>query len=199
MSLLLDALNRAGKLKSAADAPESTKAETEWPALGLMPQEAEQSVPAQPLLAAAETPSTAAPLDLQDLTSPNVEPALAATVKIPEQTAAPVPSVKPAHEPARPPEPKAEKAVPAPQSEKLAQTMLRAKASPVPSSSRRPKLLAMGGLAGFLGVGLISIVMGWIDPLALLTGTGAGNQIAAVTTVPSPAVPPAPRRWPGAR
>ena len=195
MSLLLDALNRAGKLKSASDAPENTKAETDWPALGLLPQEAEQALPAQ---AAADTPSTAdtpptvAPQVLQDVTRPDVGLALAATANVPVQMTAPAPSVQPVHEPARPPEPQAAKAVPAPQAEKLAQTMLRAKAPTAPSSSRRPKLLALGGLAGFLGLGLISIVMGWVDPLALLspsTGIGAGNQIAAVTTVPAATVP----------
>jgi tetratricopeptide (TPR) repeat protein len=201
MSLLLDALNRAGKLKSAADAPESTKGETDWPALGLLPQEAEQAVPAQAAAdthsiaetpSTADTPSIAAPSDLEDVTRPDVELALAPTANASVEMTAPVPSVKAVREPARSPEPQSEKAAPAPQSEKLAQTMLRAKARPASSSSRRPRLLALGGLAGFLGLGLISIVMGWFDPLALLspsTSTGGVNQIAAVTAVPTAAVP----------
>jgi tetratricopeptide (TPR) repeat protein len=188
MSLLLDALNRAGKLKSASDASENAKSETDWPAISLLPQEVAPAAPVQPAAVAADSTPTAAPKNRENVTQADAGLSLTPVVDVPEKITVPPGPAEPVQASSLPPEPKAVKAAAIPQTDKLAQTMVRAKTPSVSPSSRRPRLLALGGLAGFLAVGLISVVMGWIDPLAMLSppsGIGSGNQIAAIAVPPT--------------
>ena len=205
MSLLLDALNRAGKDKAAAASADEAKAGNDWPAIGLLPQgaETEAAVPAS-LPAASSAPAEVAVA--MDFVKPDaglsLEPVLSAPEPLTilsEPLAAPLAPPVRTQDPEQPPERKATQAAAPEQASKVAQTLLRAK-TPA-ASSRRPQLLVLGGLAGLLAAGLASVFLGWVDPVALLSpGSGvkpatqmasADNPPVASPAPPATVVPPA--------
>ena len=193
MSLLLDALNRAGKDKAAAAAADTAGADTAWPALGLLPQSTES----EPKLPEASLTTPATPLAV-DKESPSLVVAegglsLEPVATLPESAVeAPAPP-SPASTPAAPAAAKPTSAAAALQPDKIAQTILRAKSAPGMTTSRRPRLLALGGLAGLMAAGLASVFLGWVDPFALISskpGLGPSGQMAAVTTPTTNNTPP---------
>ena len=196
MSLLLDALNRASKDKAAATATPTApvKPDNDWPAISLLPQVAE------PVVAVVEL----APPAPQEITfsSPGIveAPEFEARLSLEPDTAAKDPVVETPQvtapavnvEPPAPDRTVFGEAAPA-QPEKVAQTMVRAKSSKPPS--RRPLLLALGGLAGLLAAGLASVFLGLVDPLALIaprSSLGVGTQMAVITMPPASAPVQAP-------
>jgi tetratricopeptide (TPR) repeat protein len=239
MSLLLDALNRASKDKTAADAAAQPKASAEWPTINLavLPNEPTLSSPSPPSLrpeppdqvradAASQFPTlglslepelTDLPVDTQPAKdehlglAPSIEPTLddepllAAGVRATTAEAAPVqlanlsmpPSIDPP--PSSPPLTQFTPAVPvaaavqaaaqavksassnnSAQSSKAAQSIMRAKEATRAISTPRPRLMALGAVAGLLSVGMVSVLMGWVDPLALM---GQGSSVAPPATV----------------
>jgi Tfp pilus assembly protein PilF len=244
MSLLLDALNRASKDKTAADAAAQPKASAEWPTINLavLPNEPTLTSPSPPALrpeppdqvradAASQFPTlglslepelTDLPVDTQPAKdehlglAPSIEPTLddepllAAVVRATTAEAAPVqlanlsmpPSIDPP--PSSPPLMPFAQAVPvvaaeqaaaqavksassanSAQSSKAAQSIMRAKEATRAMSTPRPRLMALGAVAGLLSVGMVSVLMGWVDPLALM---GQGSSVAAPATVAAPTV-----------
>jgi tetratricopeptide (TPR) repeat protein len=71
------------------------------------------------------------------------------------------------------------------QSSKAAQSIMRAKEATRAMSTPRPRLMALGAVAGLLSVGMVSVLMGWVDPLALM---GQGSSVAPPATVAAPTV-----------
>ena len=65
---------------------------------------------------------------------------------------------------------------------------MRAKEATQAIGTPRPRLLALGAVASLLSVSAISVLMGWIDPLALL-GQRSTIGLAARTTAPAPTEP----------
>ena len=255
MSLLLDALNRASKDKTAAEATAQPKATAEWPSISLavMPPESTPSNPSlpvqqpepaspapaakplqfptlglslepvladlppdgspvtedppgsgrpieptlddEPLLAAFDRakPTEFEPPQFVDLaltpnidpTPPPAQPKLVRPQPAPETAPAPAPKVPPSEEkslapPARP-APTSNSA----QSSKIAQGIIRAKKVTRAIRTPQPRLLALGAVAGLLSVSALSVLMGWVDPLALL---GQGSNIGPVATNTAPAI-----------
>ena len=242
MSLLLDALNRASKDKTAADAAAQPKASAEWPTINLavLPNEPTLTSPSPPALrpeppdqvradSASQFPTlglslepelTDLPVDTQPAKDehlgrvPSIEPTLddepllAAVVRATTAEAAPVqlanlstpPSIDPPLSsppltqltPAAPvvvaeqAAAQAVKSAPSSnsaQSSKAAQSIMRAKEATRAISTPRPRLMALGAVAGLLSVGMVSVLMGWVDPLALM---GQGSSIAPPATVAAP-------------
>jgi len=202
MSLLLDALNRASKDKAASSSADQAKADNDWPAIGLLPQgaDSESTVPAN-----LPAPTPAAVAVAMDLSKPDAGLSLEPVVSAPESpaihteptTASPFLAAR-AQAPEQPPEHKAAQAAAPAQANRVAQTLLRAKAPA--GNSRRPQMLVLGGLAGLLTAGLASVFLGWVDPVALLSsGSGikltaqtaaADNPPVATSIPPATAVPP---------
>lgn len=241
MSLLLDALNRASKDKTAADAAAQPKASAEWPTINLavLPNEPTLTSPSPPAQrpeppdqvradAAAQFPTlglslepelTDLPVDTQPAKdehrglAPSIEPTLddepllAAVVRATTAEAAPVqranlsmpPSIDPP--PSSPPftpavpvlaaeqaAAQAVKSAPSAnsaQSSKAAQSIMRAKEATRAMRTPRPRLMALGAVAGLLSVGMVSVLMGWVDPLALM---GQGSSVVPPATVAAPTV-----------
>ena len=218
MSLLLDALNRASKDKSAAEAAAQPKATAEWPSirLAVLPNESAPSKPAPPLqqpepatLAAVQVPLQFPTLGL------SLEPVLSdlPTITLPAAADAPGSGrpIEPTLDeepllaalelgldptpPTAPSEPEPNQAAPEPapasssaQSSKVAQSMMRAKEATQAIGTPRPRLLALGAVASLLSVSAISVLMGWIDPLALV-GQRSTIGLAARTTAAAPTEP----------
>lgn len=246
MSLLLDALNRASKDKSAAEAAAQPKATAEWPSISLtaLPNEStpsdpsltlEQPAPAsraamqsplqfptlglslEPVLADVPSNALAATADPTVSGRPieptlDEEPLLAAlglgldpmppaaqSEPAPPQAAAPEPAPEPTATPMAETTP-SPPVKPAPanssaQPSKVAQSIMRAKESTQAIGTPRPRMLALGAVASLLSVSAVSVLMGWIDPLALLgqrstVGLAATPTAAALTEPASVAVAP---------
>ena len=242
MSLLLDALNRASKDKTAADAAAQPKASAEWPTINLavLPNEPTLTSPSPTALrpeppdqvradATSQFPTlglslepelTDLPVDTQPAKdehrglAPSIEPTLdhepllEAVVRETTPEAAPVHGVNLSTPPSIDPPPSspplmpftpavpgvaAEKAAAqavksasstnSAQSSKAAQSIMRAKEATRAMSTPRPRLMALGAVAGLLSVGMVSVLMGWVDPLALM---GQGSSIAPPATVAAP-------------
>ena len=66
--------------------------------------------------------------------------------------------------------------------------MMRAKEATQATGTPRPRLLALGAVASLLSVSAVSVLMGWIDPLALL-GQRSIVGLAATPTAPAPTEP----------
>jgi Tfp pilus assembly protein PilF len=244
MSLLLDALNRASKDKTAADAAAQPKASAEWPTINLavLPNEPTLTSPSPTALrpeppdqvradATSQFPTlglslepelTDLPVDTQPAKdehrglAPSIEPTLdhepllEAVVRETTPEAAPVHGVNLSTPPSIDPPPSsppllpftpavpgvaAEKAAAqavksasstnSAQSSKAAQSIMRAKEATRAMSTPRPRLMALGAVAGLLSVGMVSVLMGWVDPLALM---GQGSSVAPPATVAAPTV-----------
>lgn len=217
MSLLLDALNRAGKDKTAA--PDSSAgsgapvpdAAPSWPTLEL------SLAPADPVPATATDPATQPGITVSGEVAPpalmadvgpranrNKEgsPELSAVQRIaetgpldPQPTSGPEAATQEAA--AVPVARPAVGAVPPsrPAADKLraAETLRRAQQSgpSSPPASRR-RLLILGSIALMLGAGLAWLFSGGIDPVALLSGSPSG-PIAVIANAPAarPTSPPA--------
>ena len=223
MSLLLDALNRASKDKTAAEATAQPKATAEWPSISLavLPNESTPSNPSPPLqqsepatLAAVRAPLqfTTLGLSLEPVLSDLPTSALPATADAPgsgrpiEPTLDEEPllaALELGLDPTPPtakPEPEPNQAAPKPaptessaQPSKVAQSIIRAKEARHATGAPRPRLLALGAVASLLSVSAVSLLMGWIDPLALLgqrstVGLAATPTAAALTEPASVAV-----------
>ncbi len=234
MSLLLDALNRASKDKTAAEAAAQPKATAEWPSIILtaLPNESTPSDPSLTLdqpdpasLAAvqaplqfptlglslepvlADLPSNALPATADPTVSgrpiePTLdeEPLLAALElgldpmppAAQSEPAPPQAAPEPAPEPTAPPTAETTPSPPvkpAPanssvQPSKVAQSIMRAKEATQAIGAPRPRLLALGAVASLLSVSAVSVLMGWINPLALL-GQRSTIDLAARTTAPA--------------
>ena len=209
MSLLLDALNRASKDRAAADAAAPSPPTAGWPniALQILPN----LPPAEPAALPPEPPPEAAsPKAARLLTPAAAEPAGSGLrlepmfMEPPAQTpvaADQPPSLNPAA-PASPtptPTPTPTPVSPAPAAKpaeplKVAQNMMRAKQGTLAVRPSRQRLLALGGVAGLLGLGGAVLWLGWLGPLALPGQPASQVPLASTPLVvnPAPTVAPAP-------
>ena len=213
MSLLLDALNRASKDRAAADAAAPSPPATGWPNIALQtlpnPPPVEQAaLPPEP------PPEAATPKAVRLLTPAAAEPAgsgLRLEPKFMEPAAqAPVPADQPPSlNPAAPASPAptptatatatATPVSPAPAAKpaeplKVAQNMMRAKQGTLAVRPSRQRLLALGGVAGLLGLGGAVLWLGWLGPLALPGPPASPVPLASTPLVvnPAPTAAPAP-------
>ena len=207
MSLLLDALNRASKDRAAADAAAPSPGGTGWPNIALQilpnPPPVEQAaLPPEPRPEAAT--SEAAPA----LTLASAEPAVSGLrlepmfMEPPAQ--APVAADQPLSlnpvapaSPAPKPTPTPAPISPAPAARpaeplKVAQNMMRAKQGTLAVRPSRQRLLALGGVAGLLGLGGAVLWLGWLGPLALPGQPASPVPLASTPLVVNPAPTAAP-------
>ncbi|NBS75792.1 MAG: tetratricopeptide repeat protein, partial [Betaproteobacteria bacterium] len=198
MSLLLDALNRASKDRAAADAAAPSPPTAGWPSIALQilpnPPPVEQAaLPPEP------PPEAASPKAARLLTLAATEPAGSGLrlepmfMEPPAQ--APVPADQPPSlNPAAPASPAATATAvsPAPAARpaeplKVAQNMMRAKQGTLAVRPSRQRLLALGGVAGLLGLGGAVLWLGWLGPLALPGQPASQVPLASTPLVVNPA------------
>ena len=210
MSLLLDALNRASKDRAAADAAAPSPGGTGWPNIALQilpnPPPVEQAAlppeprpeaatsEAAPALTLASAEPAASGLRLEPMfMEPPAQAPVAADQPLslnPVAPASPAPKPTPAPAPAPiSPAPAARPAEPL----KVAQNMMRAKQGTLAVRPSRQRLLALGGVAGLLGLGGAVLWLGWLGPLALPDQPAIPVPLASTPLVvnPAPTVAPA--------
>ena len=214
MSLLLDALNRASKDRAAADAAAPSPGGTGWPNIALQilpnPPPVEQAaLPPEPrpeaatseaapalTLASAEPAASGLRLEPMFMEPPAQAPVAAdqplslnpAAPSSPAPKPTPTPTPAPAPAPFSP-APAAKPAEPL----KVAQNMMRAKQGTLAVRPSRQRLLALGGVAGLLGLGGAVLWLGWLGPLALPDQPAIPGPLASTPLVvnPAPTVAPA--------
>lgn len=207
MSLLLDALNRASKDRAAADAAAPSPPTAGWPNIALqilpnLPPAEPAALPPEPPPEAASpkvarllTPAAAEPagsgLRLEPMfMEPPAQTPVAADQPLSLNPAAPAsPAPAPAPTPVSP-APAARPAEPL----KVAQNMMRAKQGTLAVRPSRQRLLALGGVAGLLGLGGAVLWLGWLGPLALPGQPASQVPLASTPLVvnPAPTAAPAP-------
>ena len=205
MSLLLDALNRASKDRAAADAAAPSPRASDWPNIALQilpnpPPVEHAALPPEPppeaaspkagpvlTLAAAEPAASGLRLEPMFMEPPAQAP-VAADQPLSLNPAAPSsPAPKPTPAPFSP-APAARPAEPL----KAAQNMMRAKQGTLAVRPSRQRLLALGGVAGLLGLGGAMLWLGWLGPLALPGQPASPVQLASTPLVVNPAPTAAP-------
>ena len=211
MSLLLDALNRASKDRAAADAAAPSPGGTGWPNIALQilpnPPPVEQAAlppeprpeaatsEAAPALTLASAEPAVSGLRLEPMfMEPPAQAPVAADQPLSLNPAAPAsPAPKPTPTPAPAPISPAPAAKPA-EPLKVAQNMMRAKQGTLAVRPSRQRLLALGGVAGLLGLGGAVLWLGWLGPLALPGQPASPVPLASTPLVvnPAPTVAPAP-------
>ena len=211
MSLLLDALNRASKDRAAADAAAPSPGGTGWPNIALQilpnPPPVEQAAlppeprpeaatsEAAPALTLASAEPAASGLRLEPMfMEPPAQAPVAADQPLSLNPVAPAsPAPKPTPTPAPAPISPAPAARPA-EPLKVAQNMMRAKQGTLAVRPSRQRLLALGGVAGLLGLGGAVLWLGWLGPLALPGQPASPVPLASTPLVvnPAPTVAPAP-------
>ncbi len=211
MSLLLDALNRASKDRAAADAAAPSPPATGWPSIALQilpnpPPVEPAALPPEPPPEAASpkaarllTPAAAEPagsgLRLEPMfMEPPAQTPVAADQPLslnPAAPASPAPTPPPAAAPAPTPVSPAPAAKPA-EPLKVAQNMMRAKQGTLAVRPSRQRLLALGGVAGLLGLGGAVLWLGWLGPLALPGQPASQVPLASTPLVVNPAPTAAP-------
>ena len=207
MSLLLDALNRASKDRAAADAAAPSPRATDWPNIALQilpnpppvehaalppepPPEAATPEAAGPVLTLAAAEPAASGLRLEPMLMEPPAQAPVAADQPPDLNPAAPSSPAPAPAPAPfSPAPAARPAEPL----KVAQNMVRAKQGTLAVRPSRQRLLALGGVAGLLGLGGAILWLGWLGPLALPGQPVSPVPLASTPLVvnPAPLVAPA--------
>ena len=213
MSLLLDALNRASKDRAAADAAAPSPRGTGWPNIALQilpnPPPVEQAaLPPEPrpeaatseaapalTLASAEPAASGLRLEPMFMEPPAQAPVAAdqplslnpAAPSSPAPKPTPTPTPAPAPAPFSP-APAAKPAEPL----KVAQNMMRAKQGTLAVRPSRQRLLALGGVAGLLGLGGAVLWLGWLGPLALPGQPASPVPLASTPLVVNPAPTAAP-------
>ncbi|GDX57480.1 hypothetical protein LBMAG30_16430 [Comamonadaceae bacterium] len=203
MSLLLDALNRASKDRAAADAAAPSPRATGWPNIALQilpnPPPVEHAAPppepppeaaspeAAPVLTLAAAEPAASGLRLEPMfMEPPAQAAVAADQPPsmnPVAPASPTPTPTPVS-----PAPAAKPAEPL----KVAQNIMRAKQGTLAVRPSRQRLLALGGVAGLLGLGGTMLWLGWLGPLALPGQPASPVPLASTPLVVNPASTVAP-------
>ena len=213
MSLLLDALNRASKDRAAADAAAPSPGGTGWPNIALQilpnPPPVEQAAlppeprpeaatsEAAPALTLASAEPAASGLRLEPMfMEPPAQAAVAADQPPSLNPAAPAsPAPKPTPTPAPAPAPAPISPAPAARPAeplKVAQNMMRAKQGTLAVRPSRQRLLALGGVAGLLGLGGAVLWLGWLGPLALPGQPASPVPLASTPLVVNPAPTAAP-------
>ena len=207
MSLLLDALNRASKDRAAADAAAPSPGGTGWPNIALQilpnPPPVEQAAlppeprpeaatsEAAPALTLASAEPAASGLRLEPMfMEPPAQAPVAADQPLslnPVAPASPTPAPAPAPAPISP-APADRPAEPL----KVAQNMMRAKQGTLAVRPSRQRLLALGGVAGLLGLGGAVLWLGWLGPLALPGQPASPVPLASTPLVVNPAPTAAP-------
>ncbi len=209
MSLLLDALNRASKDRAAADAAAPSPGGTGWPNIALQilpnPPPVEQAAlppepppdaatsEAAPALTLASAEPAASGLRLEPMfMEPPAQAPVAADQPLslnPAAPSSPAPAPAPVPVPAPiSPAPAAKPAEPL----KVAQNMMRAKQGTLAVRPSRQRLLALGGVAGLLGLGGAVLWLGWLGPLALPGQPASPVPLASTPLVVNPAPTAAP-------
>ena len=209
MSLLLDALNRASKDRAAADAAAPSPGGTGWPNIALQilpnPPPVEQAAlppeprpeaatsEAAPALTLASAEPAASGLRLEPMfMEPPAQAPVAADQPLSLNPVAPAsPAPKPTPTPAPAPISPAPAARPA-EPLKVAQNMMRAKQGTLAVRPSRQRLLALGGVAGLLGLGGAVLWLGWLGPLALPGQPASPVPLASTPLVVNPALTVAP-------
>ena len=209
MSLLLDALNRASKDRAAADAAAPSPGGTGWPNIALQilpnPPPVEQAAlppeprpeaatsEAAPALTLASAEPAASGLRLEPMfMEPPAQAPVAADQPLSLNPVAPAsPAPKPTPTPAPAPISPAPAARPA-EPLKVAQNMMRAKQGTLAVRPSRQRLLALGGVAGLLGLGGAVLWLGWLGPLALPGQPASPVPLASTPLVVNPAPTAAP-------
>ena len=213
MSLLLDALNRASKDRAAADAAAPSPGGTGWPNIALQilpnPPPVEQAaLPPEPrpeaatseaapalTLASAEPAASGLRLEPMFMEPPAQAPVAAdqplSLNPVAPASPAPKPTPTPAPAPAPAPISPAPAARPA-EPLKVAQNMMRAKQGTLAVRPSRQRLLALGGVAGLLGLGGAVLWLGWLGPLALPGQPASPVPLASTPLVVNPAPTAAP-------
>jgi len=205
MSLLLDALNRASKDRAAADAAAPSPPTAGWPSIALQilpnPPPVEQAaLPPEP------PPEAASPKAVRLLTPAAAEPAGSGLrlepmfMEPPAQAPVPAdqpPSLNPVAPASPAPAPAPTPVSPAPAAKpaeplKVAQNMMRAKQGTLAVRPSRQRLLALGGVAGLLGLGGAVLWLGWLGPLALPGQPASQVPLASTPLVVNPAPTAAP-------